>query len=256
MAAPTEIPLIAALDIGSSKVSAIIARPDTDGRLTVLGSGQRESRGVKRGYITDMAASEFAVREAVELAERMSGLTVEDVWASYGAGGLVSDVASVERLIGVQGAADAAGVVVPLTLPDPEMETIFPGPGMASPLMVLEETVILPFERTVPLFAGPLAPMPAESIVPPPVMLMSPQEKTPCAATPAGTLNESARTIAAPKATRKTAATRRQCILKTLICLLSARPCCCSRCSSAAAPRRSFAGGWSRSPTAYCRRCR
>ena len=100
MAAPTELPPIAALDIGSSKVSAMIARPEADGRLTVLGSGQRESRGVKRGYITDMAASEFAVREAVELAERMSGVTVEDVWASYGAGGLVSDVASVEADLG------------------------------------------------------------------------------------------------------------------------------------------------------------
>ena len=66
----------------------------------VLGTGQRESRGVKRGFITDMAASEFAVREAVELAERMSGLTVEDVWASYGAGGLVSDVANVEVELG------------------------------------------------------------------------------------------------------------------------------------------------------------
>src|SRR4029078_6559317 len=100
MAVPNELPLIAALDIGSSKVSAIIARPDDDGRLTVLGTGQRESRGVKRGYITDMAASEFAVREAVELAERMSGLTVEDVWASYGAGELVSDVANVEVALG------------------------------------------------------------------------------------------------------------------------------------------------------------
>jgi cell division protein FtsA len=94
-------PLIAVLDIGSSKVSAMIARPDEDGRLTVLGTGQRESRGVKRGYITDMAASEFAVREAVELAERMSSLTVdEDVWASYGAGGLVSDLANVEVELG------------------------------------------------------------------------------------------------------------------------------------------------------------
>src|SRR3569832_1056091 len=100
MASPTELPLIAALDIGSSKVSAMIARPDEEGRLTVLGTGQRESRGVKRGFITDMAASEFAVREAVELAERMSGLTVEDVWASYGAGGLVSDVASVDADLG------------------------------------------------------------------------------------------------------------------------------------------------------------
>ena len=100
MAQPSEQQVIAALDIGSSKVSALIVTPGDDGRLTVLGTGQRESRGVKRGYITDMAASEFAVREAVELAERMSGVTVDDVWASYGAGGLVSDVANVEVELG------------------------------------------------------------------------------------------------------------------------------------------------------------
>src|SRR4030095_10834564 len=100
MAAPVEQQLIAALDIGSSKVSALIVTPGEDARLTVLGTGQRESRGVKRGYITDMAASEFAVREAVELAERMSGVTVDDVWASYGAGGLVSDIAQVEVELG------------------------------------------------------------------------------------------------------------------------------------------------------------
>src|SRR5438309_5356130 len=100
MAQPADQPPIAALDIGSSKVSAIIARPDDERGLTVLGTGQRESRGVKRGYITDMSASEFAVREAVELAERMSGETVEDVWASFGAGGLVSDVANVEVELG------------------------------------------------------------------------------------------------------------------------------------------------------------
>ena len=100
MPQPSEQQLIAALDIGSSKVSALIVKTDDDGRLTVLGTGQRESRGVKRGYITDMAASEFSVREAVELAERMSGMTVDDVWASYGAGGLVSDVANVEVELG------------------------------------------------------------------------------------------------------------------------------------------------------------
>ena len=93
-------PLIAALDIGSSKVSALIATQDGDGRLRVLGTGQRESRGVKRGFITDVDASEFAVREAVELAERMSGVTIDDVWASYGAGGVTSNVANVEVALG------------------------------------------------------------------------------------------------------------------------------------------------------------
>jgi cell division protein FtsA len=100
MPPPQDRRLIAALDIGSSKVSALIVSPDNEGRLSVLGTGQRESRGVKRGFVTDMEASEFAVREAVELAERMSGVTIEEVWASFGAGGLVSDIASVDVELG------------------------------------------------------------------------------------------------------------------------------------------------------------
>ena len=100
MAAVPDQPLIAALDIGSSKVTALIVTRDADGRLRVLGTGQRESRGVKRGYITDMEASEVAVREAVEHAERISGVTIDDVWASFAAGGLVSDIANVEVELG------------------------------------------------------------------------------------------------------------------------------------------------------------
>lgn len=100
MAQPPEKKLVAALDIGSSKVCAMIASLDEDNNLTVLGTGQRESRGVKRGFVTDMGLSEFAVREAVELAERMAGQTVDDVWAGYGAGGLVSDIANVEVELG------------------------------------------------------------------------------------------------------------------------------------------------------------
>ncbi len=92
--------LITALDIGSSKVSALIVAPDDEGHLRVLGSGQRESRGVKRGYVTDVEASEVAVREAVEGAERMSGVTIDDVWASFGAGGLTSGIANVEVELG------------------------------------------------------------------------------------------------------------------------------------------------------------
>ena len=92
--------LITALDIGSSKVSALIVAPDDEGRLRVLGSGQRESRGVKRGYVTDVEASEVAVRESVEGAERMSGVTIDDVWASFGAGGLTSGIANVEVELG------------------------------------------------------------------------------------------------------------------------------------------------------------
>ena len=92
--------LITALDIGSSKVSAMIAQSGDGGELIVLGTGQRESRGVKRGYVADMAATEVAVREAVEQAERIAGLNIENVWVGFSAGGLVSDVAAVEFELG------------------------------------------------------------------------------------------------------------------------------------------------------------
>jgi cell division protein FtsA len=92
--------LITALDIGSWKVSALIAEATEGGDIQVLGTGQRESRGVRRGYIADMDSTERAIREAVEQAERIAGTNIEDVWVSFSAGGLISDIASVEVELG------------------------------------------------------------------------------------------------------------------------------------------------------------
>ena len=78
----------------------MIAQKGDGGELIVLGTGQRESKGVKRGYIADAAATEVAVREAVEQAERIAGTNIENVWVSFSAGGLVSDVASIEFELG------------------------------------------------------------------------------------------------------------------------------------------------------------
>ncbi|MDT9598048.1 cell division protein FtsA [Sphingosinicella rhizophila] len=92
--------LVTALDIGSSKVSALIAEPRENGELRILGTGQRQSQGVKRGFIADMERTEVAVREAVEQAERIAATNIESVFVGYSAGGLVSTVASVEVEIG------------------------------------------------------------------------------------------------------------------------------------------------------------
>jgi cell division protein FtsA len=97
--------LITAVDIGSSKVAAVIAQP-TEGGLQVLGTGQRESRGVKHGLVADMERTEHAIREAVEQAERIARTNIEEVWVSFSAGGLYSDVASVEVELGGQRIAD------------------------------------------------------------------------------------------------------------------------------------------------------
>lgn len=100
MAEKAPLRLVTALDIGSSKVCALIAQRGEGNSLKILGTGQRESRGVKRGYISDMETTERAVREAVEQAERIAGINIEDVWVSFSAGGLVSDVANVEVELG------------------------------------------------------------------------------------------------------------------------------------------------------------
>jgi cell division protein FtsA len=97
---PPQRTLIGALDVGSSKISALIAEPGPEGTLNILGTGQRASRGVKRGYVADMAACEAAIREAVEQAERIAATRVEQVFVGYSAGGMTSDVANVEVAIG------------------------------------------------------------------------------------------------------------------------------------------------------------
>ncbi|PXA88272.1 cell division protein FtsA [Nostoc sp. 3335mG] len=100
MAKTTPEGLITALDVGTSKVSALIAQRTDDGQMVVLGTGQRESRGVTRGYVADMHATELAIREAVEQAERIAGTNIEDVWVSFSAGGLISDIVKLEADLG------------------------------------------------------------------------------------------------------------------------------------------------------------
>ncbi|HYI49577.1 MAG TPA: cell division protein FtsA [Allosphingosinicella sp.] len=99
-ALPAARTLVAALDVGSSKVCALIAEPGPDGRLKILGTGQRESRGVKRGFIADMEKSEIAIRESMEQAERIAGTQVDQVFIGFSAGGMVSDMVDVEVGIG------------------------------------------------------------------------------------------------------------------------------------------------------------
>jgi hypothetical protein len=100
MAANGKRNLIAVVDIGSWKISALIAVVNDAGELEVLGTGQRESRGVRRGFIADMERTEMAIRETVEQAERVAGSNIEDVWVGFSGGNLVSDVVSAERVLG------------------------------------------------------------------------------------------------------------------------------------------------------------
>ena len=67
---PRNARVVGAVNIGSSSVTAIIAAIAEGGEVQVLGSGQRASKGMKRGYVVDMAGATFAVREALEKRRR------------------------------------------------------------------------------------------------------------------------------------------------------------------------------------------
>jgi cell division protein FtsA len=72
---------IAALDIGCSKITCLIARidPANPARIRLLGSGRQPSRGFTGGNITDIAALERAIRLAVEDAERAAGEQISEI---------------------------------------------------------------------------------------------------------------------------------------------------------------------------------
>ncbi len=77
--------VIAALDIGSSKIACFIARiVDDEGRFQVMGVGHQASAGIKGGTVVDLGAAELSIRQCVSAAEKMaenalSGYPLRDV---------------------------------------------------------------------------------------------------------------------------------------------------------------------------------
>jgi cell division protein FtsA len=89
-----------AVNIGSFRISAMIAGTTEAGEMVVLGSGHRAAQGIRRGYITDMAAATYAVRDAIERAEKLAGTSVASVWIGCSGAGLTSMITPVEIEIG------------------------------------------------------------------------------------------------------------------------------------------------------------
>ncbi len=100
MAPPRIARTYAAVNIGSFRISAMIAGLSDTGEMIVLGSGHRAAQGIKRGYVTDMQAATYAVRDAIDRAEKMANTAVKSVWIGVSGAGLASQVAQVEVDVG------------------------------------------------------------------------------------------------------------------------------------------------------------
>jgi cell division protein FtsA len=74
---PKNTPYLVSLDIGSSKVCALIAEPQPGGRVDILGKGTAAHKGARRGAIIDVPATVDAIKRATEEAEIMAGAQIE-----------------------------------------------------------------------------------------------------------------------------------------------------------------------------------
>jgi len=65
------------LDVGTSKVRCVIGESSSDGKLNIIGVGESESKGMRRGIVTSAEAVSESIRKAVADAERVAGIDVD-----------------------------------------------------------------------------------------------------------------------------------------------------------------------------------
>ncbi|HEX4408224.1 MAG TPA: cell division protein FtsA [Xanthobacteraceae bacterium] len=115
--APRRTAVVAALDVGSSKVVCLIARLRPHGpqqvltrrshSIEIIGYGHTVARGMKAGGVVNLAKAEEAIRQAVDAAERMASVEIESVVLSLSAGRLSSELFAAD--IEIAGSAVAEG---------------------------------------------------------------------------------------------------------------------------------------------------
>ncbi|MEY2427991.1 MAG: cell division protein FtsA [Verrucomicrobiota bacterium] len=80
--------IIVGLEIGTSKVCAVVGDLSADGALNIVGLGQARSRGVRKGEIADAPMAEEDVRQAIVEAEQMADVEIRSVYLGVTGGHL------------------------------------------------------------------------------------------------------------------------------------------------------------------------
>jgi cell division protein FtsA len=77
---------IAGLDIGTSKVCAIIGHNNEQGEMEILGEGTVPSTGINKGVVANLESTIKSIEKAVALAEEKAGVDVDSLYVSVGGG--------------------------------------------------------------------------------------------------------------------------------------------------------------------------
>lgn len=81
MAKKTDRKMIVGLDIGTSKVVAIVGELTADNEVEIIGLGSSRSRGLKKGVVVNIESTVHSIQRAVEEAELMAGCNIHSVFA-------------------------------------------------------------------------------------------------------------------------------------------------------------------------------
>ncbi|HLR16695.1 MAG TPA: cell division protein FtsA [Alcanivoracaceae bacterium] len=92
--------MVVGLDIGTSKVVAIVGQSKADGSMEVIGIGSQPSNGIKHGVVVDIEATVRSIQRAVQEAELMAGCQIHSVYVGI-AGGHVRSLNS-HGIVGIR----------------------------------------------------------------------------------------------------------------------------------------------------------
>ena len=81
MAKKTDKKMIVGLDIGTSKVVAIVGEITPDDQVEIIGLGSSRSRGLKKGVVVNIESTVHSIQRAIEEAELMAGCNIHSVFA-------------------------------------------------------------------------------------------------------------------------------------------------------------------------------
>ena len=73
--------MVVGLDIGTSKIVAIVGEMSPEGQLEIIGIGSHASRGLKKGVVVNIDSTVQSIQRAIEEAELMAGCQIQSVYA-------------------------------------------------------------------------------------------------------------------------------------------------------------------------------
>ncbi len=87
---PKKENILVGLDIGTTKICAVVGEVSDEGRINILGIGTSPSRGLKKGVVVNIESTVDSIKKAVEEAELMAGVEINAVYAGIAGGHIKS----------------------------------------------------------------------------------------------------------------------------------------------------------------------